>query len=235
MNSFIDLAQQQQAYNLIGFSEPVGFGARPALLVIDMCVGITETGHPLSIPMDGEIGRIQSVLQATREARAPVVFTTVGYAKDQSDGAFFVKKIPHLQAMVSGTSITQLDARLAALPDEQVIEKQFPSAFAGTSIAAILTAQGVDTLLIVGNSTSGCVRATVVDGVSLGYRVAVIADCVADRIELSHDVSLFDMGNKYCDVRTSNETTDYLNSLCTASDSAAEKPPKGKPLKGHVQ
>ena len=194
------LEDQRRLYDRIGFSSKLGMGSRPALLVIDMCRGITERGYPLSISMDQEIKSITQLLVGFREIHAPIIYTSVGYAPDGSDGAYFIKKVPHLSQMVTGDPMTFIDPRIGPRESELVIEKQFPSAFAGTAVQAILSSQSVDTLIVVGNSTSGCVRATVVDGISLGFRVVVARDAVADRAPLSHDVSLFDMASKYCDV-----------------------------------
>lgn len=198
-----ELASQQDLYDRLGFSDRVGLGTSPAVLVIDMCRGITEPGHPLSIAMDSEVTAIRDLLDLARRVGTPVVFTTVGYAPDGADGGVFVQKIPLLRTMVSGDPLTMVDPRLAPEPGDLVVEKKYPSAFAGTPVQAFLTSRGIDSLVVVGNSTSGCVRATVVDGISNGYRVVVPDDCVADRAALSHRVALFDLDAKYCDVMPS--------------------------------
>ena len=216
-----ELDGQQQYYDNIGFSERVGYGTRPAVLVIDMCRGITESGHKMYIDMDAHIPRIQSILDAARRSGAPVIFTTVAYHADLADAGMFGKKVPLVQGLQQGSPLVDIDPRLPVADSDHLLVKKFPSAFYGTHLHSMLTGLGVDTLIVVGNSTSGCVRATVCDGISGGFRPIVPKDCVADRAPLSHAVNLFDMDAKYADVVSSNEVISYLAGLSSPAQTRA--------------
>ena len=207
---------QQSHYDNIGFSDRTGFGSRPAILVIDMCRGITEPGK-MYIDMDMHIPRIASILDAARSVGAPVIFTTVAYHTDLSDAGMFGKKARLVQNFLYGSPLVDIDPRLPVLDTDHLMVKKFPSAFYGTNLQSMLTGIGVDTTVVVGNSTSGCVRATVCDSVSGGFRTIVPEDCVADRAQLSHTVNLFDMDAKYADVVSSEAVVSYLDSLAGPS------------------
>ena len=207
-----EINNQQAYYDNIGFSERLGFGARPAVLVIDMCRGITEPGK-MYIDMDDHIPRINAINEAARRIEAPVIFTTVAYHKDLSDAGTFGQKCPLVQNLLYGTEGVDIDPRLPVEESDHLLVKKFPSAFYGTNLQSQLTGLGVDTTIIVGNSTSGCVRATTCDAVSGGFKPVVPSDCVADRALLSHKVNLFDMDAKYADVMPSSEVLAYLDGL----------------------
>lgn len=211
-----DLASQQDFYQQIGFSVRIGFGERPAILVIDMCRGITEAGHPLSIDMDHSIGPMKSMFELARSKGVPVIYTTVAYTPSHyADGGTFVEKIPLLRELTLGSELSEIDPRIAPAPDEIVITKKMPSGFYGTNLQSLLTGLGIDTTIVVGNSTSGCVRATVIDAVSGGFRVILPRECIADRAPLSHAVNLFDMDSKYGDVVAASEVIEYLGGVAT--------------------
>ncbi len=129
------------------------------------------------------------------------------------DGGWFIKKVPALEALRPDTKEVQIVPELAPLPGEVVIEKRFPSGFYGTHMHSYLTRCGVDTVMVTGNSTSGCVRATVIDAVSAGFRVIIPKQCVADRVPLSHMVNLFDMDSKYGDVMELDDVMAELQRL----------------------
>jgi maleamate amidohydrolase len=198
----MELDAGRSFYAELGFSRRTGFGERPALLVVDMSHGCADPSvSPIAIAMDEQIGHIARLLALARDVGAPVVFTTVVYRDDQlRDGGWFVRKIPALEALRPGTKAVEIVPALAPRAGELLVEKQYASAFFGTGLASYLTACGVDTVVVTGNSTSGCVRATVVDAVSSGFRVVVPRQCVADRVPLTHAVNLFDMDSKYADV-----------------------------------
>jgi len=205
-----EIDSQKGYYDSIGFSERIGFGERPAVLVIDMCRGITEAGGRMYIDMDEHIPKIRSILDAARAAGAPVIFTTVAFHADLEDAGVFGHKVPLVQALQHGSPEVEIDPRLPVADSDHLLVKKMPSAFHGTHLHAMLTAQRVDTTIVVGNSTSGCVRATVCDAISNGFRPIVPRDCVADRAPLSHAVNLFDMDSKYADVVTTEEVVAYL-------------------------
>lgn len=183
------------------FDGSVGFGEKPALVVIDFTRAYTTPGAAFFA--EGVVRAVAAtvpLLAAARAARIPVIHTRVEYHPSGLDGGFFVKKVPALRAMVAGEPLAQIDPVVAPLPEEVVLVKQYPSPFFGTPLAAMLTAQGVDTLILTGCSTSGCVRAGAIDGLQHGYRVIVPRECVGDRHDGPHDANLFDIHAKYGDV-----------------------------------
>ena len=207
------IKDQQDFYADIGFSNRIGFGQRPAVIVIDMCRGITEQGNKMFIDMGAAFAPISTILDAARAVSAPVIFTTVAYHQDRADAGTFGQKVPLVQDLVQGSPLVDIDPRLPVLASDHLIVKKFPSSFYSTHLQSLLTGQGIDTTILVGNSTSGCVRATAVDAVSGGFRVIVPGDCVADRVALSHQVNLFDIDSKYGDVVSSEEVVKYLCDL----------------------
>lgn len=211
-----DINDQHDYYASIGFSERIGYGERPAVLVIDMCRGITERGNKMFIDMESHIPKIQAIIDAARAVSAPVIFTTVAYHQDRADAGMFGKKVPLVQDLVHGSPLVDIDPRLPVAESDHLIVKKFPSAFYATHLQSMLTSDRVDTTIIVGNSTSGCVRATLIDAVSGGFRAIVPKDCVADRAPLSHEVNLFDIDSKYGDVVESGEVVRYLQGLSPA-------------------
>ena len=208
----VDIVSQQAYYDNIGFSERLGFGERPAVLVIDMCRGITEPGK-MFIDMDDHIPHINAINVAARRVGAPVIFTTVAYHKDLSDSGIFGQKVPLVQNLLYGSEGVEIDPRLPIVDVDHLLVKKFPSAFYGTNLQSQLTGLGIDTTIIVGNSTSGCVRASACDAISGGFRPVVVSDCVADREPLSHQINLFDMDSKYADVVPSDDVLSYLAGL----------------------
>ena len=198
----MELSDATAFYTRIGFSGRVGFGKKPALVIVDMNHACANPARsPIGIAMAEETGNIRRLLALVRAKRFPVVHTTVVIQdEDLRDGGWFVKKIPAMASMRPGSPLVDLLPEVAAAPGEVVLEKRFASAFYGTVLASYLTRCGVDTVMVTGNSTSGCVRATVVDAVSAGFRAIVPRQCVADRVPLSHLVNLFDMDSKYGDV-----------------------------------
>jgi nicotinamidase-related amidase len=173
------------------------------------------------IDMKTHIPHINAINTAARGIGAPVIFTTVAYHKDYSDAGTFGLKVPLLRDLYIGSEASEIDPRVPVMDEDHLITKKFPSAFYGTNLQSQLTGLGVDTTIIVGNSTSGCVRATACDAVSGGFKPIVPSDCVADRAPLSHQVNLFDMDSKYADVMPSSEVLEYLNGLAS-SKAAAE-------------
>ena len=195
-----------------GFGNRIGFGTRPALLVVDMQVGFTEPEKsPLAGNLTAQIGAIRELLPIVRRGRWPVIFTTTGYdPHGQADAGLWVRKAPSLRLLKRGSDLVELDPRLVVERGDVIITKQYASAFFGTNLASTLTALAFDTLLITGCTTSGCVRASVVDAVSHGFRPIVVAEGVGDRAREPHDASLFDIDNKYGDVVPLEEAAEIL-------------------------
>ena len=211
----MDMTDAEQYYNNIGFANRVGFGDKPALLVIDCNHGCADPSiSPIGIAMDEEIAQIRRLLDLARAKDFPVVHTTVVYSEGQfRDGGWFIKKVPALEVLRPDTKEVQIVPELAPQPGELVIEKRFPSGFYGTNMHSYLTRCGIDTVVITGNSTSGCVRATAIDAVSAGFRVIVPRQCVADRVHMSHLVNLFDIDSKYGDVMDVDDVIAALQQL----------------------
>lgn len=184
-----------------GFGRRSGAGERPALVVVDLVEGFTDPDSPLSCDADAAVAATARMLEAARASGAPVAFTTIEYDEAGARvAAAFLAKVPALRTLAPGTRWPRVDARVAPRPGEPVLQKLFASAFFGTPLAAMLAAHGADTVVVCGASTSGCVRATVVDALQHGYRVVVAREGVADRASGPHEAALFDIDAKYGDV-----------------------------------
>ena len=190
----------------------IGFGKTSALLVVDFMQGYTTPGSPLFAQgVVDAVANMPPLLNTARRTGTPVIHTNILYhAPDQIDGGIWVKKAPVMRAMVAGNPYAEFCPEVAPREDELVMTKQYASAFFGTSLASTLVAMGIDTLIITGCSTSGCIRATAVDGVQHGFRVMVVRDCVGDRHPAPHEANLFDIDSKYGNVIGLDETLGYL-------------------------
>ena len=183
--------------------------------MIDFVQAFTDPAMPLGANLDGQLAETVRLLGAAREADIPVYYTTVAYEdKDLRDGGMFVKKQwKGASTLKAGTPAVELDPRLGRRPEEPIIVKKYASAFFGTDLVSRLNARRLDTVIIVGCTTSGCVRASAVDAVQYGFRPMVVAEAVGDRAQLAHDQSLFDLNAKYADVVSMAETMAYLSGL----------------------
>ena len=199
------------SYESKGFASRSGFGGRPALLVIDFINGFTDPGTDLGGDFTAELAVTGRLLSAFRERSLPVAYTTVAYHPDFSDGGTFVKKVPALKLLVRGTRWTEVDLRIRPEPGELVAEKQYASAFFGTDLDAWLKGFGVDTLVLTGCTTSGCVRASAIDSMQYGYHTIVARDAVGDRAAGPHEANLFDIDAKYGDVIDGAEILAWLD------------------------
>ncbi len=162
----------------------------------------------------GAVEAIARLLVPARTQGVPVCFTTVAYRPDGRDGGRFVEKIPALrELLVDAPAATEIDPRIAPVDGELVLVKKYPSAFFHTHLVSLLIADRIDTVIITGCSTSGCIRATAVDAISYGFRVAVPEEAVSDRWQGPHEASLFDIDAKYGDVLPLSEVVDYLERL----------------------
>ena len=201
--------------NYVGvFDGTVGFGTKPALVIIDFTLAYTTPGSAFF--GEGVVRAVRDtvpLLAAARAAGIPVIHTKVMYHASGADGGWFVRKVPALRKLVPGEPLAEIDPAVAPLPEEVVIVKQYPSPFFGTPLAPMLATLGVDTLILAGCSTSGCVRAGALDGVQHGYRVIVPRECVGDRHDGPHDANLFDINAKYGDVLGRDEVIAHLAGL----------------------
>jgi maleamate amidohydrolase len=214
--------ETEEYYSARGLGARVGFGRRPALLVIDMTRAFCDPSYKVGADLTATIEAIAPLLEASRAVRVPVVYTTIAYREDGADGGVFLEKIPSLRELrLDDPATSEFDPRIAPAKGDTVIAKKFPSAFFGTSLASMLVARGVDTLVLTGCSTSGCIRATAIDAVSNGYRVIVPEEAVADRVPGPHYANLFDINAKYGDVLPLAEVLQALG----AAAQPARRPP----------
>jgi maleamate amidohydrolase len=199
-------------YARAGYHKTQVWGRKPALILIDFAQAYYDPAAPL-FAGEGVRTALASALrlrQIARLCKIPVILTEVKYRKGGADGGVFFRKTPPLSCFVEGEPTQAFAEGLTPYEDEFVVTKQYPSAFFGTSLAASLTAAGVDTLVITGISTSGCVRATCVDSMSHGFITLVVRDGVGDRDPRPHEANLYDMSAKYADVVSEATTADYF-------------------------
>ncbi len=188
-----------------------GLGGRPALVVVDVNNGFTDPASPLVCDLDDTVEAIRRLLEAMRRAGLPVVFTTVSYGEgDRVAAKAFVDKIPALLTLEAGSRWVEIDERIAPLAGEPVLNKLFASAFWGTPLASLLASQRCDSVVVTGASTSGCIRATVVDALQHGYRPIVPREAVGDRNPAAHEANLYDIDLKYGDVVSLEECLSAL-------------------------
>ena len=179
--------------------ESQSFGPSLALVVVDMSNGFTNPDSPLGGDYQGVIAANQKLLTIFRQANLPIFFTSVVY-KTAEQARVFRDRIPALDILTPNSEWIKIDPRLARQKNELIIEKHWASGFFKTELADLLMAQKVDSLVVTGLTTSGCVRATVVDGLQYNYKVFVPREAVGDRNETAHAANLFDLHAKYADV-----------------------------------
>lgn len=196
------------------FDTRIGFGKKPAVVVVDFVNAYTtETAALFAPDVVTAVNETVDLLALAREKNVPVIYTQVLYNKNGLDGGIFVQKVPGLLKFVPGEPLAEIVPELTPQENDVVIIKQYASAFFGTALAAMLTAQSIDTMILTGCSTSGCIRATAIDGIQYGFRVIVPRECVGDRHAAPHEANLFDINSKYGDVVPKTEVMDYLQNL----------------------
>ncbi|MCB1501559.1 MAG: isochorismatase family protein [Bauldia sp.] len=206
----------EDIYRKQTFGQKTGFGRRPMLLVVDFVNGFTD-------PEVFGGGNIAEAVAATvpllaffREHELPVAFTRIVYADDGADCGIWCEKVPRLRELTEASPESQVVAALAPLPGELIVRKTQASAFFGTPLAGVLLAKGIDTIVLVGCTTSGCVRATAIDAMSANFRLVVASDCVGDRALGPHEANLFDIGQKYGDLLTAHAIMETLATRAAA-------------------
>jgi maleamate amidohydrolase len=192
-------------YKKQNFANSVGIGERPALVLVDFVLGFTDPEHFGGGNIKPAIERTRALLAVVRARCWPVAHTRVVYADDGSDAGSFARKAPGLLKLTETSPLSQIVDEVKPVAGELIVRKRQASAFFGTEFGSWLAWKRVDTLLVAGCTTSGCVRATVVDAVSHNMRTIVLTDCVGDRAMGPHEANLFDMGQKYADLMTSDE------------------------------
>jgi len=192
------------------FDGSLGFGKAPALILVDFVDAYFNKDSPLYAGVEDALSSALRIRDAARTAGIPVIYTNVVYQKGGADGGVFYRKVPALEAFVAGNPLGRWPAGLEPAAGELVISKQYPSAFFGTSLAETLKTKGIDTLIITGVTTSGCIRATCVDAMSYGFIPIVVADACGDRHAAPHEANLFDMNAKYADVVDERTVIEHL-------------------------
>lgn len=207
--------QTEATYARAGFGGSVRRGERPAIVVVDLIKGFTDVNSPFGSDLTDVVAATGTLIEAGRPAGVPVLFTTISYtdAELAGDTVRWLDKAQGMRGLREGSEAVRLDPRLPAGPADPVIVKKGASAFHGTSLAATLSGLGCDTILVCGATTSGCIRATAVDGVQSGFSVLVPRECVGDRAQAPHDANLFDIQAKYGDVIGVADARAYLDAL----------------------
>ena len=200
-----------------GFHGRAGFGTKPALVVVDVNRGFTDPASPLVCDLEDVVTAIRQLLEEARRAEIPIVFTTVSYTEgDKRTASAFIDKVPALLTLEAGSRWVEIDPRIAPQAGEPILNKLFASAFFGTALSSLLAANGCDSLIVTGASTSGCVRATAVDALQHGYRPIVPREAVGDRNPDAHAANLYDLDAKYADVVSVAEVIEHLEGLVAA-------------------
>ncbi len=193
-----------------GFGGDLGFGTRPALLIVDMMRAYYSAESPMCLPDRSAVTGCSALLGAARAAGTPVLHTRVAYCAGMADAGLFVRKVPALSLLTEGSPLAAFEPDVAPEAGEVVVVKQYASAFFATSLASTLRAASIDTLFIAGVSTSGCIRATATDALQHGFAPLVVGDACGDRDDAVHDANLFDLSAKYADIVTVADVVVHL-------------------------
>ncbi|WP_207479978.1 isochorismatase family protein [Arenibaculum pallidiluteum] len=191
---------ERAVYDRQGFGRALGIQGRIGLLIVDFVNGFADPAVFGGGNIAPAIARTVEVLAAARRRGWPVAHSRIVYADDGADANVFSLKVPGMLTLTEHAPASAIVPELAPAAGELVVRKNVPSAFFGTALAPWLTQRGVETLLVAGSTTSGCVRASVVDAMCFGFRPVVLADCVGDRALGPHEANLFDIAQKYGDV-----------------------------------
>jgi maleamate amidohydrolase len=205
--------QAREVYAKAGLGESVTLGSRPAVLVVDFSCGFTDPECTLGSDMTPAVEATKRLLDAARSKGIPVVFTTIGYDSSLKDGGLWLEKVPALGDLQVGGRWVEIDPRLDPRPDETIVLKKGASAFFGTNLASILVSQQVDSVILCGATTSGCIRASAIDLLQYGFPTIVPRECVADRAQAPHEANLFDIQAKYADVVSLDDALAYVESV----------------------
>lgn len=205
---------QDRVYAAAGFGVSVPRGKRPAIVVVDFTYGFTDhAAYPTAAEMGAQIAATRALTDLARARGFPVIYTTIAYHQGEIALLPWLRKATGMAALLEGSRLVEIDARTGIQPQDPIVTKKGASAFAGTTLQALLTGAGVDTVVVTGATTSGCVRATVVDAVQAGFTVLVPADCCADRAQAPHDANLYDISQKYGDVTDAADIAAWLAAL----------------------
>lgn len=196
------MERDENVYQRQGFGAGLGIKGNIGLLIVDFVNGFADPAVFGGGNIRDAITVTARVLAEARRRKWPVAHSRIVYADNGSDATIFSTKVPGMQTLKEDAAISHIVPELTPVDGELVVRKTVPSAFFGTGLAPWLVQHRVETLLVAGATTSGCVRASVVDAMCYGFRPIVLSDCVGDRALAPHEANLFDMGQKYADVRT---------------------------------
>lgn len=214
MTTVDNLAKEEAFFRERGFGQPLGFGNKPALIVVDLTKGFTDPTRPLGSDLTPQIEATNQLLDMAHEKGVMVLLAYVRYddVNMRDAGLWAIKQKGSASLMAEGDGHVY-DERLRIKDTDGRLPKKYASCFFGTDIVSRLVSSNIDTLIITGTSTSGCVRATAVDAVQSGFRPMVVREAVGDRSQAAHEQSLFDLDAKYGDVVSLENTLDYLRTL----------------------
>jgi nicotinamidase-related amidase len=205
--------EARKVYAEARLGQAVTMGERPGVLVVDFSCGFTDPECALGSDLTAEVEATRRLLDAARAKGLPVIFTTIGYEPSLKDGGLWLQKAPSLGDLQVGGRWVEIDPRLEHRDDETIVLKKGASAFFGTNLTAILVTQGIDSVILCGATTSGCIRATAIDLLQNGFPTLVPRECVGDRAQAPHDANLFDIQAKYADVVSLDDALAYVESV----------------------
>jgi maleamate amidohydrolase len=209
--------ETREIYERARLGQSVTLGERPVVLVVDFSRGFTDPECTMGSDLTQEVEATNRLLATAREREIPIIFTTIGFEPNLKDGSLWLEKAPGLGDLVVGGKWVEIDPRLERRDEETVILKKGASAFFGTNLPSILVSQGVDTVIMCGATTSGCIRATAIDLLQYGYPTLVPRECVGDRAQGPHEANLVDIQAKYADVVPVEEVLAYVESVSRKS------------------
>jgi maleamate amidohydrolase len=205
--------EARRVYAAARLGEAVTMGESPGVLVVDFSCGFTDTECAMGSDLSAEVEATRQLLDVARAKGLPVIFTTIGFEPSLKDGGLWLQKAPALADLQVGGRWVEIDPRLERREDETIVLKKGASAFFGTNLAAILVSQGIDSVVLCGATTSGCVRATAVDLLQYGFPTLVPRECVGDRAQAPHEANLFDIQAKYADVVSLADALGYVEGV----------------------
>ena len=208
--------EAREIYAKARLGESITMGSRPAVLVVDFSCGFNDPDCDLGSDLTAEVKATKRLLDAARDKGLPVIFTTIGFEESRKDGGLWLQKVPSLGDLQLGGRWVEIDPRLERRAEETVIVKKVASAFFGTNLASVLISQGIDSVILCGATTSGCVRATAIDLLQYGFPTLVPRECVGDRAQAPHEANLFDIQAKYADVVPLGDVLAYVERVSPA-------------------
>lgn len=218
----LDNVELARFYDSAGFRGRVGWGERPAILVIDMAGAWTDPSEQIGTDLSKVEDNIVRILAEGRRAGLPIIFTTMSWDPSLSEiGEVVRRKTPHSVHMLHGSDRVALREQMGRRPNEPLVVKPRASAFFGTNVDGMLIDAKADTVIVVGCSTSGCIRGTAESAFNRGFHVIVPKEAVGDRSSSAHEANLFDIDARYGDVEPVDLVMEHLRSLPTAGDSGS--------------